>query len=51
VAGNNFDRADSLRPDLLGGVKRILRTGSARFDLRHVKVTREPVLFLDVGKL
>src|SRR5712671_3446795 len=48
---DDLDRADRLRTRLLRGVKRILGGGGARLDLRHVEVTREPLLFLDVGEL
>src|SRR5262249_58951434 len=51
VAGDNFDCADRLRPHLLRGVKSILRTGGTRFDLRHVEIARETVLFLYVCEL
>src|SRR5512144_3113130 len=48
MAGDNFDRANRLRSHLLCSVKRVLRAGGARFDLRHIKVTREAVLLLDI---
>src|ERR1700761_5191459 len=50
VAGDNFDRANGLRSDRLCGVKRILRAGSTRCDLRNVKVARESVLLLNIGE-
>src|SRR5262249_3584345 len=51
MAGDNFDRADRLRPHLLRGVKSILRTGGTRFDLRYVENPGDTVVFLDVCEL
>ena len=49
-AGDNFDRADCLCPRLLRSVERLLRTGGARGDLRHVEIAREPLRFLHIGQ-
>src|SRR5690242_14240677 len=51
AAGDDFDCPDRLRPRRLCCVERILRTGSARLNLRHVKVAREPLRFLQVCEL
>src|SRR5262249_24203924 len=51
MAGDDFDRADCLRSHLLRRVKSILSTGGTGFDLRHVEIARETVLFLYVCEL
>ena len=51
VAGDNFDRADGLRPGRLRSVKCVLRPGRTRIDLCQVEVAREALFFAVLREL
>ena len=46
MAGDDFDRADGLRPRRLRDVERVLRAGGARLDLRDIEIARVALLLL-----
>ena len=48
MTGDNFDRANRLRPRLLRGVERILCARGARLNLRHIKIACEALLLLHI---
>src|SRR5438552_3622625 len=51
MAGDNFDRPDSLRAGGLRDVERILRAGSTRLNLRHIKIAGETLLLAFAGQI